>query len=281
VVCIFLTAALGLPESLIPVQLLWVNLVTDGLPATALGFNPPDLDIMERPPRNPKESLITPWLFFRYMTIGIYVGAGTVGASCWWYVSYHDGPLLSWSQLKHHFKCRGGGKEWEDIDCDVFDDPHPMTMALSVLVTIEMLNALNSLSENQSLVKMPPWYNKYLLFAIALSMSLHMMILYIPMFNTVFQICPLTWEEWFAVLKISVPVVLLDEILKFISRRYVDKTEPHISVWNGLISLAVMCALYGALVTYSPIFQSWDGFTHHPLANTTTYTDFRHKNVDL
>jgi len=224
VVSIFLTAALGLPEALIPVQLLWVNLVTDGLPATALGFNPPDLDIMNKPPRRASEGLITGWLFFRYMAVGTYVGAGTVGAAAWWYMVSPVGPHLSYYQLSHHLQCSPDNEAFKGVDCGIFHDPHPMTMALSVLVTIEMLNALNSLSENQSMLVMPPWSNIWLISAIGLSMTLHFMILYVEILSTVFQICPLTLEEWIAVIKISLPVILLDEVLKFFARKYSDAT---------------------------------------------------------
>ncbi|KAG1941194.1 sarcoplasmic/endoplasmic reticulum calcium ATPase [Pimephales promelas] len=143
VVCIFLTAALGLPEALIPVQLLWVNLVTDGLPATALGFNPPDLEIMGKPPRSPKEALISGWLFFRYMAIGGYVGAATVAAAGYWFLYDDEGPKITYYQLSHFMQCHEENEEFTGIECEVFEASAPMTMALSVLVTIEMLNALN------------------------------------------------------------------------------------------------------------------------------------------
>uniref|UniRef100_A0A671UM96 Calcium-transporting ATPase n=1 Tax=Sparus aurata TaxID=8175 RepID=A0A671UM96_SPAAU len=176
VVCIFLTAALGFPEALIPVQLLWVNLVTDGLPATALGFNPPDLDIMSKPPRNAREPLISGWLFFRYLAIGCYVGAATVGAAAWWFVAAEDGPRITFYHV----------------------------------------------SENQSLLRMPPWENVWLLGAICLSMSLHFLILYVEPLPIIFQITPLNLTQWLMVLKISLPVILLDEFLKFAARNYLE-----------------------------------------------------------
>merc|ERR1711881_260873 len=222
VVCIFLTAALGLPEALIPVQLLWVNLVTDGLPATALSFNPADNDVMRRSPRKRDEPLVTPWLFFRYMVIGVYVGAATVGASSYWFLYDPTGPQMSFWQLTNHMQCYGQPEDFKGISCEIFQAPEAMTMALSVLVTIEMANALNSVSENQSLLVMPPWINIYLILAMGLSVSLHCMILYVDIFNVVFNISALSFDQWLVVLKFSLPVLLVDEALKFIARNYTD-----------------------------------------------------------
>ena len=133
VASIFLTAALGLPEGLIPVQLLWVNLVTDGPPATALGFNPPDPDIMTKPPRPSDEELITPWLLFRWLAVGAYVGSATVGIFAAWYLcppvlkvlgldpSLDGHAPVSWGQLTRWTECEASwfsgasGKSWGEF----------------------------------------------------------------------------------------------------------------------------------------------------------------------
>jgi len=133
---------------------------------------------------------------------------------------------MTYWQVSHHLSCLTQPEHFKGIECDVFNAPQPMTMALSVLVTIEMLNALNSLSENQSLVVMPPWTNIWLLSAIALSMTLHFVILYIDVLTTVFQTYPLGISEWITVFKISIPVILLDELLKLIARKVFEGNSP-------------------------------------------------------
>jgi len=242
VASIFFTAAIGIPEGLAPVQLLWVNLVTDGLPATALGFNPPDLNVMRKGPRGRNESLISGWIFFRYMVIGIYVGFATVGIFVWWYVFDTDAAdghsLVSFDELMKWGECikqsAPFGKDFSitgttDVlgapvsGCDYFTagKAKASTLSLTVLVVIEMLNAFNALSEDGSLLSMPPWKNPYLIGACALSMLTHFIILYVPQCNGIFNVVPLTQHDWTWVMLFSFPVILIDEVLKFVGRTFV------------------------------------------------------------
>ncbi|MBE3042913.1 cation transporting ATPase C-terminal domain-containing protein, partial [Candidatus Bathyarchaeota archaeon] len=192
---------------LIPVQLLWVNLVTDGLPATALSFNPPDHDIMRRQPRRRGEPLISGWLFYRYMVIGVYVGVATVAGYAWWFMYNAAGPQIDFVHLRHFHRC---STEFPEIGCEMFSNDmakSASTVSLSILVVIEMFNAVNALSSSESLLTLPLWKNMMLVYAIALSMALHFALLYIPALASLFSILPLDWEEWKAVLIISAPVV--------------------------------------------------------------------------
>ena len=97
------------------------------------------------------------------------------------------------------------------------------TMSLSVLVAIEMFNALNALSEDGSLVTMPPWSNPYLLIAMVVSFGMHFVILYVDFLADMFNVTPLDMNEWLVVLAFSLPVILIDEVLKFVGRRMSEK----------------------------------------------------------
>lgn len=244
VAAIFFTAALGIPEGLIPVQLLWVNLVTDGPPATALGFNPADADIMKKLPRRADDSLITPWVFFRYMVVGIYVGFACVGVFVYWYLYYPgEHTNISWKQLSTWGHC----SEWTDFKINDFDgldmqtDPckyftegkqTPSTLSLSVLVAIEMFNALNALSEDGSLLTMPPWSNPYLIIAMVVSFGLHFVILYVEFLADIFNVKALDFNEWMLVLAFSVPVIFIDEMLKAVGRS-MSKKELELRMSDG------------------------------------------------
>jgi P-type Ca2+ transporter type 2A len=110
------------------------------------------------------------------------------------------------------------------------------TISLSILVVIEMLNACNALSQSESLLTLPVWKNMKLVYAIILSMVLHFGILYIPFLQSLFQVSPMTLQEWKAVLYISVPVMYaliaqdlnqirwIDEVLKFLERQMTVST---------------------------------------------------------
>ncbi|KMZ56025.1 hypothetical protein ZOSMA_9G01290, partial [Zostera marina] len=216
VVCIFVAAVLGMPETLVPVQLLWVNLVTDGLPATAIGFNKQDSDVMMSKPRKVNEAVVNGWLFFRYMVIGVYVGLATVAGFVWWFVYADNGPKLPYTELVNFDTCSTRQTEYS---CSIFDDRHPSTVSMTVLVVVEMFNALNNLSENQSLLVIPPWSNVWLVASIIITMILHVLILYIKPLSILFSVTPLSWSDWKVIFHLSFPVILIDEILKFFSRK--------------------------------------------------------------
>jgi magnesium-transporting ATPase (P-type) len=152
------------------------------------------------------------------MVIGLYVGIVTVWGFLWWYLHYPAGPKVSWKALTTFQICDPAAAGTAGYKCEIFSDKHPKTIAMTVLVVVEMFNALNNISENSSLLVIPFWDNQWLLGAITVSMLLHCLIMYVPGLALLFGITHLSAGEWWQVVLLSAPVILLDEVLKYVSR---------------------------------------------------------------
>lgn len=174
--------------------------------------------------------------------IGLYVGIATVGVFIIWYtqssflgidLSKDGHSLVTYSQLANWGQCSSWGNfsaspftagsqvyNFDANPCEYFHTGKvkAMTLSLSVLVAIEMFNSLNALSEDESLLTMPPWVNPWLLLAMSVSFGLHFLILYVPFLAQIFGIVPLSLNEWLLVVAVAFPVILIDEVLKLVGR---------------------------------------------------------------
>nr|XP_027205402.1 calcium-transporting ATPase 4, endoplasmic reticulum-type-like [Dermatophagoides pteronyssinus] len=235
---IFFAAALGIPDVFLSIQLLWVNLVTDGPPATALSFNRVEPNIMERPPRPPTEPLISSKTLARYCVIGFYVGFATVAVFIWHFTQRTQSGYspITLGMLRDYGSCA----KWADFNpspylrrsdapgydlCDVFSFGaiKASTLSLTTLVVLELLNALNALSERLSVLSIGVFSNKLLLWALSCSLLIHLAVLYVPPLRAIFHLQPLSLYEWVVVAAFSLPIVLLDEAIKCLLRTAVWK----------------------------------------------------------
>jgi P-type Ca2+ transporter type 2C len=189
VMVIFAASLLGLPLPLIAVQLLWMNLLTDGVPALALGIDPPERDIMGRPPRDPNESTIDKKMWAFIFLVGIVMMVGTVG-------------------LFAKFLTNG-------IE-------HARTMAFTTIVMFQMWNVFNSRT-HFSIFSKALWNNKWLIAAVTSSILLQLAVVYIPFFHGIFGTTFLAAIDWVWILLSSLSIILVVEIYKFVNSNLLAK----------------------------------------------------------
>jgi len=182
---LFLAPIFGLPIPLLPIHILWINLVTDGLPALALSVEPEEEDVMNRPPRHPKESIFAHGLGVHAIWVGLLMA----------------GIVLS----TQAFAIKTGNSHWQ-------------TMVFTVLCLTQLGHVLAIRSEKVSLFKMGLFSNKYLLGAVILTFIFQMATIYIPSLNPIFKTVPLTFNELIWTLVLSSIVFIAVEIEKLIKR---------------------------------------------------------------
>ena len=170
---------LALPLPLVPIQILWVNLVTDGLPAMALGLDQPEDDVMKRKPRNPKEGVFARGLWWKVVSRGFLIGLVTLIAF-----------MISYSQNPDNL-------------------PYAQTVAFATLVMAQLIHVFDCRSE-KSVFHRNPFQNIYLVWAVISSIILMLIVIYFPPLQSIFHTVSIDPKEWLLIIGMaSIPTFML------------------------------------------------------------------------
>ncbi|MDY0352135.1 MAG: HAD-IC family P-type ATPase [Desulfobulbaceae bacterium] len=182
------TVVMGLPIPYVPAQLLWVNLVTNGLQDVALAFEPGEKGIVDRPPRDPKEGIMSRILIERTLMVGLIISAGVV---------YNFVSALN------------AGDSLEKA----------RTVAVTTMVFFQFFQAWNSRSELESVFRLNPLGNPFLFFSMIAAFLAQLAVIYVPPLQWVFRTEPISGTEWLQILIVASSVIVAVEIDKFLRRR--------------------------------------------------------------
>jgi Ca2+-transporting ATPase len=186
ILTIVLAPFLGLPIPLLPIHILWINLVTDGLPGLALASEPAEKSIMDRPPRPPRENIFSHGMWQHILSFGLLMAGVSLSIQAW---AIHTGSA------------------------------HWQTMVFTVLTLSQMGQVLAIRSERESLFKIGLLSNRPLLGAVILTFLLQMAVIYVPWLNPIFKTTPLPATELLVCLSAASIVFIAVEAHKWFLRR--------------------------------------------------------------
>ncbi len=189
ILLMFVASLFGWPAPLLPIQLLWINLVTDGLPALALALEPPEPDIMRRPPRPPNQSVLSfelgRTIFVDGMIMGL-VALAAYGLSLWQFPGNYG---------------------------------YARSITFFVVVYSQLFRALAARSPRLTFFQLGIWTNPQLVLAIAVSGLLQVSVVLVPFMQRVFQVPVLAWSDWLIIAVLGLTPVTLIEVTKLLLAR--------------------------------------------------------------
>jgi Ca2+-transporting ATPase len=186
IITLSLAPLFGMPLPLLPIHILWINLVTDGLPGLALSLEKQEPNIMQRPPRDPHESIMSGGMGWQIVWIGCLIGGLSLTAQAW---ALGD------------------------------DSAHWQTMVFTVLTFSQLFNALAIRSERRSIFSQSLFDNSAMLGSVLLTFALQLVLIYTPLFQEVFRLQPLDLHELLVCIGLSALVLPAVELEKWLTRR--------------------------------------------------------------